>query len=158
MRRAAWCVLVIATAVAGCGGGEAKRAKGHVAGDAERAVLTQVVADFDYAYLEARPKELCGLFTDAGRAEWMNVVREGAPELAKVATCEKLVREAYSDPGDQPEAIAQASAFEFGEIRVDGDEATVAFPTGAAWRLQKVRGRWLIASAPMIPPSLADSA
>jgi hypothetical protein len=63
---------------------------------------------------------------------------------------------AHADGRGAPDAVEQASRFDFRRITVGGDHATLAFPTGSAWRLQRIDGRWRIASLPFIPPSLAS--
>jgi methyl-accepting chemotaxis protein len=107
----------------------------HVATAAEKGPLTDVVADFIYAYEEARLDDLCDLLTPGARRDLVSDLRHADPALASISTCPKpLISDAYADPADQPDAVGQASAFAFRRLTVGGDHATLAFPSGDAWR------------------------
>jgi hypothetical protein len=158
-------VVVAALVLGGCGDDSARPrtttaarvASGeHVATAAEKEPLTNVVADFIYAYNAARTDDLCDLLTPGARRRLVSELRHADPTLARLSTCPKLVLAAYADPSDQPDAVEQASQFAFRRLTVDGDHATLTFPTGSAWRLQRIDGHWRIASFPFVPPSLAS--
>lgn len=150
---------ILALALVGCGSAErptAKPAAAHPPTAAQRAAVTQVVADFVNHYQRGEGRGLCGLFTPEARAGLERDLHAAAP-AAHGKPCPALIVDSglYGDPADQPAAVAEAAAFDFRTIAVDGPRATLTFPDGHRWRLVRRDGRWLIAELPFLPPSLA---
>jgi hypothetical protein len=154
-------LFALALTLAGCGSTEhpaAEPTATHQPTAAQRAAVTQVVADFVNHYQRAEGRAFCGLFTPEARAGLERDLHAAAPST-RGKRCPALIVDSglYGDPADQPAAVAEAAAFDFKGIAVDGSRATLTFPDGHRWRLVRRDGRWLIAALPFLPPSLAGA-
>jgi hypothetical protein len=122
---------------------------------AQRAAVTQVVADFINAYERADGPALCALLTPRAHRALSDRLKAARPSLRGKRCSELLVDSGlYGDPRDQPPAIDEAATFLFRRIRVAGGRAKLTFPDGRSWFLAKPDRRWLIDALPLIPPSL----
>src|SRR3954471_4595787 len=130
--------LLAIASVAGCGAGKAHQdAARRVhrpalvadASPAQRAVLTQVVADFIGAYERGDAGALCQMLAAPARAHVIGRLHATYPEL-RGTSCAATIMAAYDDPDDQPPAVDEASAFVFRRITVQQRTATITFPDG----------------------------
>jgi hypothetical protein len=125
-------VLLLAVVLASCGASEQQ----HV---------QQALRDYDRAWEREDYEDVCSRTTEAGRREWANLTR--SPDC--VSGIRALVRagEEYEPPDSAGETIVltlPAVELTTEHIRVEGDTATTYTRLGAAERLRKIDGRWLM--------------
>jgi hypothetical protein len=150
-----WILVLLALTASGCGSAAPAVVTTPAAPTAaQRAAVTQVVADFLDSYQRAQGPRLCGLLTPRARRNVAARLAAAVPSL-RGTPCRRLLvsSDLYGDPRDQPPAIDEAAAFVFRRIRVAGRRALLTFPDGRSWALVKPGRRWLIDALPFVPPS-----
>jgi hypothetical protein len=151
-RRAAFVVLILGIEwmgpTLGCG-----EDGGHDTGTPpEKAAVLNTIDDFYMAFTHAQPKKACALMTRSLRHEFVEIVVRARPSL-KGEDCAHVYMPFYSrvPPENAPRAITLAASPEYPAVRISGDSATASYKDGGEIRLQKVKGRWLIAVAELLP-------
>jgi hypothetical protein len=152
VRRPALLLLVLlsgslATAVA-CG----EAGGGDSASEREKTAVLDAIDNFYSAFTHAQPRKACTFMTQRLRNAFVRIAVRALPSL-KGKDCAHVYMPFYRrvPPENAPRAITLAASSEHPAVRIAGDSATASYKDGGQIRLQKVRGRWLIAAAELLP-------